>query len=167
MSIGGACRCALLALAVATPAAAEPRAQLRDFDVSVADNWPDALALCDLTAFLKTRPALEASVVFLPHASGWLQPLQAPRFAPPNDFVSHTVRRSFERLEAHGEIDRASYNKARARHDMPMFASYRRAGAADLAFIDNQQRLCGFLAQEIAERYPVRTAAIPPEPRRP
>ena len=148
---------ALLALLIASPAAAAPRARLSDFDVSSVDNWPDALALCDLTAFLRTRPSLDAHVILAPDPStGWLRPLEGPRFLPLGLFTSRAMKQSFERLEQSGEINRRSFSRARARHDQPMFDSYRRANAADLAFLDEQWSLCGFFAQDISERFPER-----------
>ena len=145
----------MLALLIVTPAMAAPRARLSDFDVSKADNWPDALALCDLTAFLRSKPSLDAHVILAPDPStGWLRPLEAPRFLPLGLFASRSMKMSFERLEKSGEIDRRSFSRARARHDQPMFESYRRANAADLAFLDEQWSLCGFLAEDISERYP-------------
>jgi hypothetical protein len=154
MSSGGLLRGALLALLIGSSAASAPRARLSDFDINRAEAWPDALAVCDLTLFLRTRPSLDADVILAPDPnSGWVRPLQGPRFLPPNLFHSRTVRQAYERLEAAGQIDRDSFARARLRYDTGMFASYRRANARDLAFLEQQSVLCGYFAQDIRERF--------------
>ena len=146
---------ALMALLVAAPAAPEPSTRMSAFDVSRAESWADALALCDLTAFLRTRPALEADVVLAPDGrSEFVRPLYGPRFLPPGLFFDHYTRLTFERLEKAGEVDRKSVGAARARHDRPLFRSYQRAGGQDMAFLEEQSKLCGALGLDVRQRYP-------------
>jgi len=145
----------LLALLVASPAAPTPSERMSAFDVSRAESWAEALALCDLTAFLRTRPSLEADVVLAPDGrSEFMRPLYGPRFLPPGLFFDHATRLTFERLEKAGEVDRKSVGRARGRHDLALFRSYRRAGRQDLAFLEEQSKLCAALSLDVRQRYP-------------
>lgn len=147
---------ALLALAVGGPAAAAtPAERLSRFDVGAAQSWADALALCDLTAFLRTRPALDADVVLVEDMGGRMgQALYGPRFTPASLFFDTRVRRTFERLAAAGEVDRRSVGEARRRHDMPMFREFRAASGEDIAFLEAQAELCAALSVDVARRHP-------------
>jgi hypothetical protein len=144
----------LLALLVAAPAAAAPQPRVTDFDVAKTQTWADALALCDLTAFLQSRPDLDADVIMAPDGrSEWLRPLYAPRFLPQGLFYDHNVRLAFERLERAGEVDRRAFGEARARHDRPLFRSFERARKAELEFLAEQSRLCAALVADVRSRY--------------
>jgi hypothetical protein len=139
---------------IAAPAAGAPRARLNDFDVSRAVTWADALALCDLTSFLRTRPDLDADVILAPDSwSEQLRALYGPRFLPPGLFFDKRVRLAFERLVRAGELDQRSFGEARARYDRPLFRSYERADAQELAFLEEQSRLCVAFTQDIRKRY--------------
>jgi hypothetical protein len=154
MSATSAWPAALLALLIAVPAAAAPRPRLQEFDVARTENWADALALCDLTSFLRTRPNLDADVIMSPDAwSEHLRPLHAPRFLPPGLFFDKRVRLTFERLEKAGEVDRRGFGAARARHDQALFRSYDRADGTELAFLEEQSKLCAALSQDVRARY--------------
>ena len=148
---------AALAIALLGPAAAgaatPPR--MAPFDVSRMENWGDALALCDLTAFLRTRPSLDADVVLAADPrTDFARPLYGPRFMPPGLFFDHATRLTFERLEKAGEVDRRAVGEARARHDRPFFRAYERAGSQELAFLEEQSRLCTALTVDVRRRYP-------------
>jgi hypothetical protein len=148
---------AAFAIALSGPpaAAAETPARMVPFDVSRAENWGDALALCDLTAFLRTRPSLDADVVLAADSrSEFARPLYGPRFLPPGLFFDQNVRLTFERLEKAGEVDRRSVGAARARHDRPLFRVYQRGGSEDLAFLEEQSQLCAALILDVRRRYP-------------
>ena len=147
---------ALLALAAAgQAAAASPAERLSRFDVGAAQSWADALALCDLTAFLRTRPALDADVVLVEDRGGRMDSaLYGPRFTPVSLFFDIGVRRTFERLAQAGEVDRRRVGEARRRHDMSMFREFRVTSAQDMAFLEAQAELCAALSVDVARRYP-------------
>ena len=100
--------CALvLTLAVAAPAAATtPATRLARFDVANSQTWADALALCDLTSFLRTRPALDADVVLtVDPRSRMDRVLYGPRFQPMSLFFDSRFRNAFDNCQrvARGE----------------------------------------------------------------
>ena len=149
---------ALAAAAAASLAAdgatAAPPQPLSSFDVTKLDGWPDALAVCDITAFLRTRPDIDADVILArDENSGWFRPLYRPRFLPPTLFFDSDIRRAFERLEKAGEIDRRSVNEARARWDRPMLRSYDRSGVRERIFLDDQGKVCDALVADVRARY--------------
>ena len=148
--------CALvLALAVAAPAAATAPTRLDRFDVNNSQTWADALALCDLTSFLRTRPSLDADVVLtVDPVSRMDRVLYGPRFQPPSLFFDGRLRRTFDRLEKSGEVDRGSVAAARRRYDLAMFAEFRSAGVRDQIFLEEQADLCTALNIDVRRRYP-------------
>lgn len=145
----------LTAVALGGPAAAAVPAALRPFDVAQAASWGDALALCDLTAFLRTRPSLKADVVLTRDPRSEMElALYGPRFLPPGLFFDSNTRLTFERLEKAGEVDRKSVAEARRRHDLPLFRQFRVANGEDMAFLEAQSELCAALALDVRQRYP-------------
>ena len=145
---------ALLVLAVAAPAAAATPQRLSRFDVNNAESWADALALCDLTAFLRTRPALDADVVVaVDPATRMDRVLYGPRFQPPSMFFDGQVRGMFERLARAGEVDSGAVGAARRRHDQSMFREFRMTSGQEMAFLEDQTELCAALAVDVASRY--------------
>jgi len=149
--------CALvLALAVAAPAAATTSpTRLSRFDVANSENWADALALCDLTSFLRTRPSLDADVVLTVDPQSRMDRLlYGPRFQPISLFFDSRFRSMFERLEKSGEVDRKSVAAARRRLDLPMFDEFRVASVRDMVFLEEQAELCTALIIDVRQRYP-------------
>ena len=154
MSAANFLRGALLALLIGAPASAATPQRLAGFDVARAETWADALALCDLTAFLRTRPALEADVILSPDpVTEWARPLYGPRFRPPGLFFDRSVRLSFERLERAREVDRRAVGEARARHDRALFRIFSRPNQEEVRFLEEQSRLCAALSADIRTRY--------------
>jgi hypothetical protein len=146
----------LLALAVTAPAAATTTgSRLSQFDVNNSQTWADALALCDLTSFLRTRPSLDADVVLtVDPLSRMDRVLYGPRFQPISLFFDTRFRRMFERLEKSGEVDRSSVAQARRRLDLPMFDEFRVASVKDMVFLEEQAELCTALTIDVRRRYP-------------
>ena len=144
---------------IAGPAGADTRADLRRFDIVNVEDWADALALCDLTAFLRTRPALDADAII--PSGDRPGPLYGPRFLPPGLFFDRGVRRTFERLQRAGETDRARVASARARYDLDFYGRLRNPSASEVAFLEEQSSLCAALSIDIDRRFPDRTAALP------
>ena len=146
----------VLTLAVAAPAAAATTpTRLARFDVANAQTWGDALALCDLTSFLRTRPALDADVVLtVDPRSRMDRVLYGPRFQPVTLFFDSRFRNMFDRLEKSGEVDRGSVAAARRRLDLPMFSEFRVASVKDQVFLEEQAELCTALTIDVRQRYP-------------
>ncbi len=142
-----ACTAALLT------AAAAPTPGL--FDVEQAQGWAEALAVCDVTRFLVTRPDLDADVILATDEStGWMRPLYGPRFMPPNLFYDGEVKRAFHRLERAGELERNAFVEARARVDRPMMRRFRQQRASDRRFLEMQSDVCDALEAQVQSRYP-------------
>ena len=146
---------ALLAFAVAVPAAASTPARLTAFDVNNSQTWAEALALCDLTTFLRTRPSLEADVVVTADPRTRADRiLYGPRFMPTSVFFDSRVRLMFERLERAGEVDRRAVGEARRRYDVGMFQAFRLGSVKDMAFLEDQSLLCAALSIDVRNRHP-------------
>lgn len=133
---------------------AAPRPDWERFSVAHAQGWPDALALCDLTRFLLTQPALNADVILaLDDNTGEFRPLYGPRFLPPNLLFDGELRRAFFRLERAKETDRRSVGEARFRLDRPMLRAFRRAGSAERRFLEDQAKTCSALVADARTRH--------------
>ena len=138
--------------ATAAPAqAAHP--EWERFEVTRAQGWPEALALCDLTRFLLSRPALDADVILTrDDNTGDFRPLYGPRFLPPNLLYDGELRRTFFRLQSEGETDRRSVGEARFRLDRAMFKAFRRGNVEQRLFLENQAETCSALTAQVRSR---------------
>ena len=125
------------------------------FDVANAGGWAEALAMCDLTRFLATRPDLDADVILATDQStGWMRPLYGPRFLPPTLFFDREVKQAFHRLERAGEVDKRGFAEARTRFDRPMMRRFRQQRMSDQHFLEDQSRVCHALEADVQARYP-------------
>lgn len=135
---------ALFAAAVmAVPSTA---AGLRDFDVRNAETWNDALAICDVTNFLLTRPDLGAEVIVASNPEASNGALHRPYYIPPSSFYSAVMKDTFSAVAKAGQANANAYKEARYRYGRAMIDAYRGATPSDLAFLADQMRLCYALA---------------------
>ena len=133
---------------------AAPAQSLEPFEVARAEDWAQALALCDLTRFVQSEPKLDADVILTrDDGTGQFRPLYGPRFMPPNLFYDGEVKRAFFRLERAGEVNRRSVSAARFALDRPMLRTFRRIGAAERRFLDDQSETCSALLTDVRARY--------------
>lgn len=136
-----------IALLTAVPASA---GSIRDYDVQKAETWADALAICDVTRFLMTKPKLESDVII---ASGNSHvPLYKPYFMPPSGFFSEAMEATFERVRKAGQATPKAYSDARLRYARLMLSAYTDASLADQAFLDDQMKTCYALAVDTSGR---------------
>lgn len=136
-------------------AGAAPQETLSRFDISRAEGWSEALALCDLTEFLLTDPALSADVILArDDGTGQFRPLYGPRFIPPNLLYDGDVKRAYYRLRRAGEVDARSVGEARSAVDRAMLRAFRRYSSTERRFLEKQAETCDGLLTDVRTRYP-------------
>ena len=133
----------LTAVIGTVPVSADP---MTTYDVSKAETWADALAICDVTRFLLSEPNLDAEVIISPMPGNVHVPLYKPYFIPPSSFYSDAMRETFERVQKAGQVNTESYGQARMRYTKLMLPAYRYASGADRAFLADQMKTCYALA---------------------
>jgi len=142
----------LLALAAcvafASPVSAQERPSIAVLDVNRAQNWAEALAACDITRFLLTDPDVTASAIIAP-GEGAPQFLYPPLYTPPNVLYTPSLLKTFEILQARGEVDRKSLTDARFRLANTVVPSFRKGDATDKAFLSDQMKLCNVLSDGV------------------
>lgn len=143
--MGGKTRLAavLVALLGANPASAQA---MKSFDINSAQSWNDALAICDVTSFLLTKPDLTVEVIVTPAPDATAGELRRPYFIPVSSFYSKVMKDTFEKVAKAGQATEAGYKNARYRYARAMLSAYPRASMADMAFLADQMRLCYALA---------------------
>jgi hypothetical protein len=144
----------LVAVVAALPASA---GALRDFDVSKAETWNDALAICDVTNFLMSKPDLGAQSIVATNPQVSNGVLHGPYYLPPSSFYSKAMKETFDTVARAGQATPAAYKEARYRYGHAMLEAYRGANPGDLAFLSDQMRLCYALAVNLRQQ--VRGAA--------
>lgn len=135
----------LTALALAAPAAAPaaPIRPLADFDVRKVEGLADRLALCDLTAFLITRPNLQADVIIAPNRGGApARVMRQPYYRPLTGLFDEDLDDAMRVMEAHHQVTRREVAAARTRYDVQMLRSYERSSMPQRRFLDEQAKRC-------------------------
>lgn len=132
---------------LATVAGAQRSAALPD--MRDAADWPEALAACDVSRFLLTRPDLNADMIALPDPrTGGFRPTFAPLFLPPTLYGDVEVTNAFYRLQRRRLITREAAVRARAAAARTAVSAYRRHDTRQRLFLEEQDRLCGRVLEE-------------------
>ncbi|AAK24559.1 hypothetical protein [Caulobacter vibrioides] len=139
--------------ALVSPAIAEEQSALNVLDLNKAQNWAEALAACDVTRFLLTDPDVTASTIIAP-GEGAPQFLYPPLFTPPNVLYTPSLLRTFEILQARGEVDRKSLADARFRFANAVVPSFQKGDAIAKAVLSDQMKLCNVLTDGVASEAP-------------
>jgi len=148
---------ALAALGVAAAVAGvahargEPR-PLTTFDVRSSGNWADRLALCDTTAFLASKPDLNANRMWVRRDDGHADLLLPPDFVGNGWWYKEGYQRLYWRLRHEKKLDSDQMKQAQNTLSRDFVESYRRANDYhDARFLRDQDVYCRSLAREQGE----------------
>jgi hypothetical protein len=139
-------RCPVLVFAVLLAASPAAAGHMTDFDLNKLDNWPDALAVCDVTRFLLTNPDLNADAILVTGQKNTHTALFKPLYTPPNFFFSEVMREAYENVHKAGFVSFDSYTQSRIRYAGRMIDAYRGATLAEKRYMADQMDLCYHLA---------------------
>ena len=147
---------ALAAVALAASAgAANAYPDLSAFDASRAATPAERLVLCDTTAFLSTRPNLDANRIYARRDGRPWQLMIGPRFVQGGQIYSERYDRMYWRLKRDGQIDQ---NQLIAAQDGPgrgLVETYRDSGYLPMGFAREQSQFCSGWTREAGVRGPV------------
>lgn len=138
---------AALALAAVSPAQARPldprvdgRQDLARFDASLTRDPVRTLVACDTTAFLSTRPNLNADRILAQRTGRPFERLLGPDFVQNGQIYGEAYERAFHRLRRRG-VTRAQVAAVQADLGRPMIRQYGRRFLPN-GFVRAQTRTC-------------------------
>ncbi|HUO98755.1 MAG TPA: hypothetical protein VMU01_08800 [Rhizomicrobium sp.] len=146
MSVKAILHTSIMVLAALTGTVPTFAAKMTDYDVTKADTWADALAICDVTRFLLSDPKLESDVIIAAAPNDPHVALYKPYFIPPSGFYSDVMKQVYERVLKAGLVTSDAYSKARLHYAQVMFDAYSHDSMADKAFLAEQMKTCYALA---------------------
>lgn len=144
LAAGAALGCAGLAQAAAP-------ADLEAYSAGAAGSWADWLVLCDTTAFLASRPDLNATRIWVRREDGHADLLLPPDFVGAGRWYKEDYERLFYRLKRSHKVDPAAVARARGGLAHDFIAAYRRAGPTQAAarFLERQDASCRQTARDV------------------
>ena len=140
-------------LGVAGAAQAYP--DLTPFDASRAATPAERLVLCDTTAFLATRPHLEANRIYARRDSRPWQLMIGPRFVQGGQIYSERYDRMYWKLKRDNQIDQNQLIAAQDGLGRGLVETYRDSGYLPMAFAREQSQFCSGWTREAGVRGPV------------
>ena len=135
--------------------AAQAYPDLSAFDASRAATPAERLVLCDTTAFLATRPNLDANRIYARRDSKPWQLMIGPRFVQGGQIYSERYDRMYWKLRRQNQIDQ---NQLLAAQDGPgraLVETYRDSGYLPMGFAREQSNFCSGWTREAGVRGPV------------
>jgi hypothetical protein len=133
----------------------EPRGgggRFAGFDVRDARSWGERLALCDTTAFLASRPDLNASRIWVRRDDGRRDLLLPPDFVGAGLWYKEGYRRLFWQLQRERQVSSAEVYRAQNGLSRRFVEAYRSinghyGAGVDSRFLDAQDRYCRMMAR--------------------
>jgi hypothetical protein len=126
------------------------------FDVRNARNWTERLVLCDVTAFLVSRPNLNADRMWVRRDDGRRDVLLPPYFLGAGRWYKEGYQRLFWRLKRGRQASDAELLHAESAIGRRFIDAYRDAnpytgGMVQSGFLDAQDRYCRNMARAEGE----------------
>ncbi len=140
---------------LASAGAAQAVPDLSAFDAARARSPAERLVLCDTTAFLATRPNLDANRIYTRRDSRPWQLMIGPRFVQGGQIYSERYDRMYWKLKRGNQIDQ---NQLIAAQDGPgrgLVETYRDSGYLPMRFAREQSNFCSGWTREAGVRGPV------------
>ena len=133
-----------LALAWAGVAQAAEPPGLAAYSARAAHSWADWLVLCDTTAFLASRPDLNAARMWVPRDDGHADLLLPPDFVGAGQWYKEDYGRLFRRLKRQNKVDKQHVERARGQLAHGFIEAYRNTGPSTAArqFLTRQDAAC-------------------------
>jgi hypothetical protein len=133
-----------LALGCAGLAQAAAPGGLAAYNARAADSWADWLVLCDTTAFLASKPDLNATRMWVRRDDGHSDLLLPPDFVGAGQWYKEDYGRLFRRLKRQDKVDMHRVERARGDLAHAFIEAYRKTGrsAAAQRFLTRQDAAC-------------------------
>ena len=128
---------------------------LSAFDASRAATPAERLVLCDTTAFLATRPNLDANRIYTRRDSRPWQLMIGPRFVQGGQIYSERYDRMYWKLRRAGELTQDDVIAAQDGPGRALVETYRDSGYLPMAFAREQSNFCSGWTREAGVRGPV------------
>ena len=139
-----------LTMGAIAPAQAEPTDYSR-FDVRDATDWADKLVLCDVTAFLSTKPDLNANRMWVRRDAGPPDLLLPPNFVQGGQWYKEGYRRLYYRLRHDKRIEGDQVIRAQDTAGRGFIDAYRHSAGSNHSFLDAQDSYCRSMARSEGE----------------
>lgn len=133
------------ALALCTSAVAQtfaPSGELARFDARATPDVAAKLAICDAARFLRSRPDLEADLVYVRRDDGRVDLLLPPYFVGGPEWYDEDLEFAYRRLRRQGVVNYEQVQAAREAIGRDMVRTFRRANGSDQRFLQDQARYC-------------------------
>ena len=143
------------ALLLAGAGAAQAYPDLSAFDASREVSPAERLVLCDTTAFLSTRPDLDANRIYARRDGRPWQLMIGPRFVQGGQIYSERYDRMYWKLRRNGQIDQNQLMAAQDGLGRGLVETYRDSGYLPMGFAREQSNFCTGWTREAGVRGPV------------
>ena len=133
------------ALAVGGSAVAQSYGQPTDlarFDARANPDVAAKLAICDATRFLRSRPDLDADLVYVRRDDGQIDLLLPPHFVGGPEWYDEDLEHAYRRLKRQGVVSYDQVRAARSAISADMVRAFRRTNGAGQRFLQDQSRYC-------------------------
>ena len=144
---------AAVALTAASAANAAP-ADLSAFDAAQARTPAERLVLCDTTAFLATRPNLDANRMYARRDGRPFELMLGPRFVQGGQLYSERYDRMYWKLRSQGQITQDQVIDAQDGPGRALVEGYRNGGYLPSSFARDQAKFCTAWSREQGIRGP-------------
>ncbi len=125
----------------AAPALAQPT-DFAAFDPARAQTVAERLVLCDMSAFLASRPDLDAQVIYVRRDDQRYDPLIPPFAGGGSAWYEDDHRRAYQRLRSAGQVTPQELAAAQDRYIRPMTKVYERATPSQQRTLESTRRFC-------------------------
>jgi len=127
-----------------------------EFDVRNARGWAERLVICDTTAFLASRPDINADRIWVRRDDGRRDLLLPPYFVGAGHWYKQGYERLFWRLRREREVSSADVYRAQDAVGRRFVQTYRDANGRygvgiDIRFLEAQDRYCRQMARSEGE----------------
>lgn len=143
-------RTALMTAAAAFAAfgAAQAQPAIPSFDLETAQSWAEKLAICDTTAFLATRPDLNANRIWVRRDDGHRDLLLPPTFVGAGRWYNDDYQRLYFRLRRQNQVTSAQMFEAQKTLATDFVEAYRDNWTNSHArFLRRQDAACRAMAR--------------------
>ena len=144
---------ASFAIGIAGQTQAQPRSDARfsEFDVRNARSWAEKLVLCDVTAFLATRPDLNANRMWVRRDDGHNDLLLPPDFVGAGRWYKEGYEQLYWNLKRRNQVSSDELRQTQASLGRRFVEAYRTSGyngpGEAMGFLDKQDGYCRSMAR--------------------
>lgn len=140
---------AVAAMALAGASAAQAaNYDVSQYDAAAARSPAERLVLCDTTAFLATRPDLNANRMYARREGRPFQLMLGPYYVQGGFLYSERYDRLFWKLRREKQIDKNEVARIQDTQGRSMIDAYRDGGYLPMAFANAQAKYCNGWSRE-------------------